>query len=103
MVTNNESNPPWPNRLREYRDAAYITRAQLSLKCSRLAEQDETRFVPVSLGAIRHLESGSTRPRRSTAATVSAALNVRAEEMFPNGFDDPVRNPHGHTRTSTKR
>ena len=91
----------YPNNLREAReDKALISRAQLVARCVSLAEQEPTRYVRLGVTALRDLEMGISRPRRSTAATLGAALDTAPEELFPGGFDDPTRNPHGLTRIS---
>lgn len=91
------------NPLRAARDAALMTRAQLSLRCSSLAQDDPTRYTSVSVNAIRDLEVGRTKPRRSTAATLSAALQKTINELFPQGLDTPLRNPQGHTSIAPDR
>ena len=80
-----------------------ISRALLSARCAKLAEQDPTRYKTVGVTALRDLELGLSRPRRVTAATLAAALDTTPEAIFPGGFDDPVRNPRGATRISPGR
>jgi hypothetical protein len=57
----------------------------------------------VSAVTIRDLELGLSRPRRTTAATLATALETSTEELFPGGFDDPIRNPAGNTRVPSTR
>ena len=96
--------PPYPNNLRRVReDSAMISRALLSARCAKLAEQDDTRFVKVSLPGLRALELGLSRPRRVTAATLATSLETTVETLFPGGVDDPVRNPDGNTRIEPDR
>lgn len=94
----NPNKPLWPNNLRQARDEALMTRAQLSLRCAQLADGDPIGFSPVSSSAIRDLEFGETRPRRGTAVTLSRVLGTPVPELFPLGLDDAARNPDGHTR-----
>ena len=92
---------PYPNDLRKVReDKALISRAQLVARSVSLAENEPTRYVRIGMTALRDLELGISRPRRNTAATLAAALETTPEELFPNGFDDPTRNPKGFTRIS---
>ena len=95
--------PDFPNRLREKREAAMMTRAQVALRCKQLAAEDATRYIPVSSSAIRDLETGKRRPRPSTAATLAAALQADAHLLFPCGFDPLIRNPSGNTRIPADR
>ena len=93
-----EINQPHPNNLRPIREKrALISRAQLILRCDRLFIEDEAQYVKVGMTTIHDLEVGRRRPRPSTAATLAAALDVPAEELFPLGFDLHVRNPSGNT------
>ena len=95
---------PHPNNLRQEREhQAMISRVILAARCKKLAEQDELRYAAVTVAAIRTLEAGRSRPRRMTAATLSAALDVPVEKLFPRGLDDPIRNPDGNTRIPTDR
>jgi len=92
-----------PNGLREARERAMLSRAQLIRLCAQLQTQDDIRYVRVSMTTLHSLEAGARRPRRSTAATLAAALGSPPEELFPDGFDDPVRNPDGNTRIAPDR
>ena len=93
-----ETNRPYPNNLRTIREKrALISRAQLILRCEKLFQEDETQYVKTGMTTLHDLEVGRRRPRPSTAATLAAALDVPAEELFPLGFDLHVRNPGGNT------
>lgn len=91
MHGSKEQAVPHPNDLRRYRDAAGLTRRQLSLLCNRQAEKDANFFTSVSIGAIRKLEAGLSRPRATTAATLAAALKKSVKTLFPNGLDSESR------------
>ena len=80
-----------------------ISRVIVAARCKKLAEQDDMRYVAVTVAAIRTLEAGRSRPRRMTAATLAAALDVPVEVLFPRGLDDPIRNPDGNTRIPADR
>ena len=94
---------PQGNPLRAARDAALMTRSQLSMRCAGLADSDPTSYTSVSVNAIRDLEVGRTKPRRSTAVTLAAALQSEIATLFPDGVDTPLRNPQGRTRISPNR
>ena len=92
-----ETAPPFPNNLRQVREKqALMSRAQLIQRCQQLSVQDKTRYVTVGMTSLHDLEAGLRRPRPNTAATLAAALNVPATELFPQGFDLHVRNPRGN-------
>jgi DNA-binding XRE family transcriptional regulator len=97
------SQPQWLNKLREARDEALMTRMQVSMRCFILAETDPSRYVGVSVAAIRDLEVGRTKPRRRTAVTLAAALDLAVDALFPLGLDTPIRNPEGRTRITPGR
>ena len=91
-----ENAPPHPNNLRLIREKqALISRSQLVQRCANLFIKDETKYVKVGMTTLHDLEAGERRPRTSTAATLATALGTSAAELFPNGFDDPNRNPRG--------
>lgn len=94
---------PYPNSLREAREQAMFSRAQLIRLCAKLQVQDDIKYVNISMTTLHGLEAGTRRPRRSTAATVADALGLSVEMLFPKGFDDPVRNPEGNTRIAPDR
>ncbi len=98
-----ENAPPYPNNLRQVREQVLLSRASLVLACKGLAEKDAVRFTALSISTIRSLEVGLTRPRLTTAATLAVALGVSAADLFPDGLDDPVRNPSGNTRITANR
>ena len=96
--TPEETDQPHPNNLRPTREKqALISRAQLIIRCERLFKEDEAQYVKVGMTTLHDLELGRRRPRPSTAATLAAALDVPAEELFPLGFDLHIRNPGGNT------
>ena len=105
LMTNalGENIPPYPNHLRQLRERSMISRAILVTRCKKLAEQDDTRYVGLTVSTVRLLELGLTRPRRTTAATLSVALETSVEELFPLGTDDPTRNPDGRTGAAVAR
>ncbi len=73
-----------------------ITRAQLMTRCEQLFEADSARYAKVGKTTLHDLEAGLRRPRPNTAATLAAALETSASELFPAGFDDTPRNPKGN-------
>ncbi len=73
-----------------------ISRAQLMIRCELLAAQDKTRYVTVGKTTLHDLEAGLRRPRPNTAATLAAALEASASDLFPFGFDTTARNPKGN-------
>ena len=88
---------PFPTNLRRVREEqAMITRAQLMTRCGQLAAQDETKYVTVGKTTLHDLEAGLRRPRPNTAATLAAAMETSADELFPAGLDTTVRNPKGN-------
>lgn len=90
-------NPPYPSNLRQIREEqAMITRAQLMLRCEHLFNTDSARYTKIGKTTLHDLEAGLRRPRPNTAATLAAALEANAAELFPSGFDSHVRNPSGH-------
>ena len=93
----NKPTPLYPTNLRRIREEqAMITRAQLIIRCEQLAVQDKTKYVKVGKTTLHDLEAGSRRPRPNTAATLAAALETNANELFPAGLDITARNPKGN-------
>lgn len=64
-----------------------MTRQELSAHCAALAERHPARYTSVSYRAIQNLEGGVSQPRASTARTLSNALAVEIETLFPKGLD----------------
>lgn len=75
-----------------------LTRAALKALCHRLADNSPGVFTTIGLSTLRDLEAGLTRPKLTTLSTLAAALQVGRDELFPNGHDDPIRNPKGRPR-----
>jgi transcriptional regulator with XRE-family HTH domain len=86
------------NKLRQRRAEAKITRLQIVERCDALEKEDPKRFVKVSLSTLKRLEGAKNKPRFKTAVTLAAVLNLSADDVFPQGYDDPNRNPDGITR-----
>jgi hypothetical protein len=103
-VLSQRVSPPYPNILRETREGkAMLSRAQVIRLCAQLQTQDDIKYVKVSMTTLHDLEAGLRRPRRSTALTLSVALDEPVGQLFPSGYDDPVRNPEGKTRIAPDR
>lgn len=81
----------YPNRLREFRERALLTRVEFAKKSELLAAGDPHTHRFISHETLRNLEGGFTRPRLSTARTIAAVLGVPAELLFPAGFDSGNR------------
>ena len=86
------------NRLRQKRAEAKLTRLQLLARCNALYKENPEQFVGISLSTLKRLEGAENRPRYRTATTLAVALSQSADDLFPNGYDDPNRNPVGVTR-----
>ena len=94
---------PYPNRVRELRLAAFMTRDQLAAGTAALAAEDAAAFASVTARSLEALEQGRTRPRLRTAAAIAKALEADAAHVFPHGPDDGMRNPSGNTRVPPAR
>ena len=94
---------PYPNKLREFREADGLTRAGLKSLCDDLSLVEPARYRAVGLTTLRDLELGLSRPKMRTAATVANALKQSITELFPLGIEDPLKNPSGNTRITTGR
>lgn len=81
----------YPNRLREFRERALLTRLEFAHKSELLATSEPSTHRFISHETLRNLEGGFTKPRLSTARTISAVLGVPAEVIFPGGFDSGNR------------
>jgi transcriptional regulator with XRE-family HTH domain len=90
-VPNERIRDRYPSRMREFRERALMTRLEFFHASQRLAEQDPSRYKAVTTETLRNLEGGFTKPRLSTARTISAVLGVPAEVIFPGGFDSGAR------------
>lgn len=77
----------FPNKLREARENASLTRKRLAALCARLADEDAVRYTAVGQSTIQHLERGLAQPRASTAATLAVVLESSVAELFPQGID----------------
>jgi len=77
----------YPNKLRKFREEAFLTRASLAGLCDQLAQSDAVRYTAVSEHTIKKLESEDSQPRASTATTLAAALKMDVARLFPNGID----------------
>lgn len=86
--------PPYPNRLRELREALALTRARLAALTVQIASDDPVRFTAVGESTVKHLETGRAQPRASTAATLARALNAEVAQLFPCGIDTKSRLPN---------
>ena len=98
-----EGSEPYPNKLRERRLAAFLTRAQLADKTAKLAEAESEAYNSVSARSLERLERGETKPRIKTAASLAKALEVSPQELFPLGPDHGIRNPGGKTSIPATR
>lgn len=81
----------YPSKVRELRERALLTRVEFWHRSVRLAESNPDEFRAVTTETLRNLEGGFTKPRPSTARTVSAVLGAPATEIFPNGIDSGRR------------
>lgn len=95
--------PLYPNFVRVRREEQHLTQAQLSALCADLAKQQPLRHVRIGVPGISLLEAGKRRPRSTTAFTLATALNTTPSELFPEGLDNPRRNPEGKTRINPNR
>lgn len=94
---------PYPNKLRELRLAAFLTRQQLADKTAVLAELEPSSYSSVPARRFERLERGEMRPRIRSAAAIAKALEMDPTEVFPLGPDDGIRNSIGKTRIPPKR
>lgn len=93
----------FPNRIRELRLAASMTRERLAAATAALAAEDPVAYSSVTARSLEALEQGRTRPRVRTAAALAKALGSEAADVFPHGPDDGMRNPVGNTRVPPAR
>ena len=98
-----ESAPPYPNRVREFRVAAFLSREALHERTSVLEQEDKASYAAISARTLERLERGETRPRIRTAAAIAKVLGISPTELFPLGPDDGLRNPQGHTTIPSSR
>jgi transcriptional regulator with XRE-family HTH domain len=91
------------NNLRQMRDSSHLTREQILKRAADLAKGNPDNHVPLSLSALKKLESGLSRPRPRTAVTLASALSTTVEALFPHGLDDTPRNPQGLTHIPVDR
>ncbi|HEY3782382.1 MAG TPA: helix-turn-helix transcriptional regulator [Fimbriimonadaceae bacterium] len=91
MADELQSVVPYPNKLRDHREGANLTRRQLSALCTRLADQDNVLHTGVSIPTIQKLERGLAQPRSSTARTISEALKADVQAVFTAGIDTKNR------------
>ena len=89
----------YENRLRDARVGKNLTRQQLSTRCLAFKEKDDERYVTVSISTIKQLELGGHKPRLKTAVTLAVVLDAAANDLFPLGMDDGIRNTTGKTRS----
>lgn len=82
-----EASVQFPNRLRETRENASLTRRRLAALCARVADEDAVRYTAVGQSTIQHLERGLAQPRASTAATLAIVLETSVTDLFPHGID----------------
>lgn len=94
---------PYPNRLRELRLAAFLTRQQLADKTVVLAEEEPNSYSAVPVRRFERLERGEMRPRIRSAAAIAKALEMDPTEVFPLGPDDGIRNKEGKTTIPPNR
>lgn len=92
----------YPNRVKHFRAANHIRQYQLIELCEGLAKSDPDFYTPISRSGISQLENGYVRPMPKTATTISAALNVEIDLLFPLGSADFNRNPDGVRSRDTK-
>lgn len=92
-----EESAPYPNKLRELRLAAFLTRLQLAAKTALLAEGEPNAYNAVSARSLERLERGETKPRIKTAAALSKVLERNPWDVFPLGPDNGIRNSAGNT------
>lgn len=69
-----------PNRVREFREKAGLTQAQLASAAD------------VTVGTISQVELGNVSPRTATALAIARALQATVEELFylPSGSSDTL-------------
>jgi transcriptional regulator with XRE-family HTH domain len=94
---------PFPNKLREFRETAGLTREGLKGLCDNLGQNDPLRYKSISLTTLRNLELGQNRPKIRTANTISKAIEQSVSVLFPLGLDDPLKNPLGNTSITEGR
>jgi len=80
-----KSQPKHPNKLRECRVAAVLSREQLAALTTRAAEQDPILFAPISPRSLERLERGEVRPHPSTARTLAHVLLQEVADLFASG------------------
>lgn len=90
--------PPFPNRLRELRLRALVTREELAARTKKLEDENPAAYGAVSARSLERIEAGGSRPRLRVAAALAAAIGAEPSDLFPHGADDGVRNPEGKTR-----
>ncbi len=95
--------PAYPNELRTIRTEREMTREELSYACRQLAEKKPEQHRTVSVGTLRNLELGVTRPKPSVARTIAAALKLKVDVIFTSGVDTSISNPSGRTRIPPDR
>lgn len=83
--------PTYPNGLKEAREAASLTRRQLSGICRDLAKKNGDLYTEVAIPTIQKLETGFSQPRATTAHTLAKALKKQVSTLFPNGVDTKNR------------
>ena len=98
-----ENPAPYPNNLREFREADGLTRAGLKSLCESLGLSDPARFRSLSLTTLRDLELGQNKPKTRTASTLSKALEKPIADLFPLGIENPMKNPLGNTSITLGR
>ncbi len=98
-----ENSVPFPNKLRETREAAGLTREGLKGICDNLGQSDPLRYKSISLTTLRNLELSQNKPKIRTANTISKALEQPVATLFPLGLDDPLKNPLGNTSITEGR
>jgi transcriptional regulator with XRE-family HTH domain len=83
--------------------AARLIQTQVVKICGGLANDDPDKYHAIGLSTLKGLEAGRHKPRLVTAVTLATALNVAIEQLFPEGIDEPNRNPRGITHVSPDR
>lgn len=91
-----DGDQPFPNKLREARQDAFLTREEL-------AERASAPDQPVNARSLERLERGEVRPRPATARALAQFFGIEPKLLFPMGMDDGVRNPMGNTSIPVHR